>query len=137
MAAHYEGACKLYTGPFLPEDLYANWSFVQREQLSQTNLAMCSALAEYYIDAGRYEDAIKWATTILKEDHCDEAAHRQLMRTYATQGRRSEALQQFRRCERSLAEELSVQPMSETMSLFQAILNNEHLSEDRTRIERK
>lgn len=137
MAAHYEGACKLYTRPFLPEDLYATWSFVQREQLSQAYLVMCSALAKHSIDTGRYEDAIKWATAILKEDHCDEAAHRQLIRAYAAQGSRSEALRQYQRCERILAEELGVQPMPETVSLFQAILNNEKLPEEGTRIERK
>src|SRR5438270_12027046 len=29
--AHYEKACHLYTGPFIPEDKYADWSFLQRE----------------------------------------------------------------------------------------------------------
>ncbi len=137
MAAHYERACKLYTGPFLPEDLYASWSFVQREQLSRAYLVMCSALAEHCIDTGRYENAIQWATAILKEDHCDEAAHRQLLQAYAAQGCRSEALRQYQRCERILAKELGVQPMSETVSLFQEILNNEKLPEDGTKIERK
>jgi DNA-binding SARP family transcriptional activator/transposase len=135
MAASYENACKLYTGPFLPEDMYVNWSFVQREQLSQTYLVMCSALAEHYIDVGRYKEAIKWATAILKEDRCDEAAHRQLMRAYAAQSFRSEALRQYRQCERILTDELSVQPMPETMSLFQAILNNKKLPENGTKIE--
>ena len=137
MAAHYESACKLYTGSFLPEDLYADWSFVQREQLSQAYLVMCSALAEHSIDTGRYEDATKWAAAILKENRCDEAAHRQLMRAYTAQGRRSEALRQYRRCVRILTEELGMQPMFKTMSLFQTILNNENFPEDGTRIERK
>ncbi len=105
--------------------------------LSQAYLVMCSALAEHYIDTGRYEDATKWATAILKENRCDEAAHRQLIRAYAAQGRRSEALRQYRRCVRILTEELGVQPMFKTMSLFQAILNNENFPEDGTRIERK
>src|SRR5207247_7113872 len=39
--ALYEKACSLYTGPFLPEDLYADWSFLQREHLNRVYLAMC------------------------------------------------------------------------------------------------
>ncbi len=128
MAVYYERACDLYTGPFLFEDLYVDWSFMQREQLNQVYLAMCSMLAEYYLEACRYEDATRWTIAILKENRCDEAAHRQLMRIYAAQGRRSEALRQYQLCERILAEELSVHPMPKTMSLFQAILNNKNFS---------
>ncbi len=127
IAVYYERACDLYTGPFLSEDLYADWSFIRRGQLSQVYLTMCTALAEYYLEAGRYEHAMRWIGAILKENRCDEAAHRQLMRAYAAQGRRSDALRQYQLCARILAEELGAQPMPETISLFQAILNNENL----------
>ncbi len=118
----YERACQLYTGPFLVEDLYADWSFPRREQLHQIYLAMCRALAIYYTETNRYEDARKWTSAILKEDHCDEEAHRQLIRIYSAEGRRSEALRQFQRCERILAEELGVSPMPETVQLLQTLL---------------
>lgn len=133
MAAYYERACDLYTGPFLSEDLYADWSFIRRGQLSQIYLTMCNALAEYYLEAGHYENTMRWTGAILKENRCDEVAHRQLIRAYAAQGRRSEALRQYQLCARILAEELGAQPMPETISLFQAILNNENLSKDGTK----
>jgi DNA-binding SARP family transcriptional activator len=124
-AAFYERACSLYTGPFLSEDRYADWSFLEREQLNQIYLAMCHELADYYLKIKRYEDATKWATQILKENQCDEAAHRQLICIYIDQGRRSEALQQYRRCERLLREELGAQPLAETVLLIQALLIND------------
>jgi DNA-binding SARP family transcriptional activator len=133
MAAYYERACDLYTGPFLSEDVYADWSFLQRRHLSQVYLSMCNALADYYLEAGRYEQAMRWSGAILKENRCDEVAHRQLMRAYAAQGRRSEALRQYQLCARILDEELGAQPLPETISLFQAILNNEHVAQDRTK----
>ena len=136
-AMYYERACDFYTGPFLSEDLYADWSFMQREQLNQMYVAMCHALAEYYQQADLYEDAMRWIGAVLKENSCDEVAHRQLIQVYVAQGRRSEALRQYQLCERILAEELGVQPMLETTSLFRAILKNENLPEDGTRIERK
>lgn len=121
-AAFYERACSLYAGPFLVEDMYADWSFLQREQLSQIYLAMCRELADYYLKIKCYEDATKWATQTLKENHCDEGAHRQLINIYFAQGRRSEALQQYRRCEHILREELGAQPLAETALLIQAFL---------------
>jgi DNA-binding SARP family transcriptional activator len=59
-------------------------------------------------------------------------AHRQLMLAYIAQGRRSDALRQYQLCARILAEELGAQQMPETITMFQAILNNEHVPQDRT-----
>jgi DNA-binding SARP family transcriptional activator len=123
--ALYERACSLYTDPFLTEDIYADWSFLLREQLSQTYLVMCTELAGYYLNSKHYEESAKWAMAILKENRCDEAAHRYLMQVYAAQGRRSEALQQYQRCARILREELGVVPLPETTHLFQMMLTNE------------
>jgi DNA-binding SARP family transcriptional activator len=123
--ALFEQACHLYTGPFLPEDKYADWSVLQREHLSRVYIDMCKALTDHYLKGKRYEDAEKWATAVLKEDRCDEAAHRQLMNIYAVQGRRSDALQQFQRCERILREELAVQPFPETVQIVQMLLNGD------------
>jgi len=117
----YESACRLYTDPFLVEDRYADWSFTRREQLSQIYLAMCRTLANSYLEAGRYGDAAKWAGEVLKEDRCDEEAHRQLIRIYAIQGRRGEALRQYQRCKRILVEELEILPALETVNLLQAL----------------
>ena len=123
----YERACRLYSGPFLTEDTYADWSFLQRERLSRIYLAMCGALSDYYLSEKRYEDATRWATAILHENRCEEAAHRQLIQIYAAQGHRSEALQQYHRCEHTLRQELGVQPLPETIRLFQSLLTNEPL----------
>ncbi len=131
-AAFYERACRLYTGPFLLEDLYADWSFLQREELSQMYLAMCGVLTEHYLEIKSYEEAAKWAVAILKENRCDEAAHRQLMQIYAVQDRRSEAMQQYQHCERVLRQELGVQPLPETVQLFQALLRGETIPTNKT-----
>jgi DNA-binding SARP family transcriptional activator len=123
--ASFERACRLYTGPFLSEDRYADWSFSQREQLAQIYITMCRVLADHYLHAKHYEDAAKWAQIVLKENRCDEAAHRLLMQVYAAQGYRFEVLQQYQSCERILYEELGVSPLPETTHLLQTLLSNE------------
>jgi DNA-binding SARP family transcriptional activator len=133
--ALYEKACSLYTSPFLLEDLYADWSSLQREHLNRIYLAMCRVLTSHYLKTKRYEDAAKWATAILKVNHSEEEAHRQLIQIYAAQGRRSEALQQYQRCERLLREELGVAPLPETTHLFQKLLTSEPSSTDTVKIQ--
>ncbi len=118
----YEQACQLYSGPFLVEDLYADWPVVRREQFNQCFVTMCRALTGHYLNTGRYEEAEQWARATLKENRCDEEAHRQLIHIYIVQGRRSEAIRQYQSCERILAEELGVPPMAETVATIHSIL---------------
>lgn len=125
---HYEAACRLYTGPFLVEDLYADWAVVRREQLTQAHLKMCAALAAHELHAGRYDLAAEWAAIILDENACDEAAYRQLILAHAAAGRRGVAVQQFRRCERVLKEELGVPPMAETKAVFDVVRRGESVA---------
>lgn len=121
----FEKACHLYSGPFLTEDIYADWSSLQREHFCRLYIDMCRILSEHYLKVQKYEEAEEWANAILKENRCDELAHRQLMYIYASQGRRSEVFQQYQRCERILSEELAVSPLPETTHLVQMLLNGD------------
>jgi DNA-binding SARP family transcriptional activator len=124
-ASYYERACSLYTRPFLMEDLYADWSFPRREQLRQIRREMCSALATHYLEIRSYEQASRWGALIIEENRCDEAAYQQLMHIYALEGRRNDALQMYQRCQQVLLQELGMQPMPETVALYQAIISGE------------
>src|SRR5262249_41383870 len=126
VAVHcYERACKLYTGPFLPEDLYAEWPFLVREELNKAYLSMCRKLATYYLASGNYEATLTWAQAMLTIDRCEEDAYRFLIRAYAASGRRTEALRRYQQCQQALAEELGVSPMQETQLVLQTILHGE------------
>lgn len=141
MLSSYEKACHLYRGPFMAEDLYADWTFVRRDQLSQKFVSMCHTLIAYYLSAGRHEDAIQWANALLEENRCDEEAYRQLMQAYMAGGQRGEALRQFRRCEEVLHHELGTTPMPETITLLQSIALGQSDSSlengNRAKVERK
>lgn len=115
----YERACRLYTGPFLIEDLYADWSSLQRERICHSYISMCSVLAQHYFQARCYEGAESWAMAILKEDRCNETAYRLLIQLYVAQGRRHDAQQQYRICEQVLLQELGVRPLPETRTALE------------------
>jgi DNA-binding SARP family transcriptional activator len=122
--AWFERAYQLYRGPLLPEDIYSDWSYVLREQCALAYLAMANDLTAHYMVSRRYEDALRSAHAVLKENRCDETAHRHLILIYSAQGRRSEALQQYQRCELVLREELGVKPMPETDLVVQTLLSD-------------
>jgi DNA-binding SARP family transcriptional activator len=124
---YYERACSLYKRPFMLEDLYANWSFQRREYLRQVHITMCHALVLHYIKNQLYEQATHWANEILEENHCDEEAHQHLIRIYALRGRRHDALRQYQLCQKVLQEEMSVDPMPDTVNLFQSIMRGDIL----------
>jgi LuxR family maltose regulon positive regulatory protein len=86
---------------------------------------MCTALVEHYLAAHTYSKAAHWATVIIEENRCDEVAYRLLMKAYALDGRRGDALRQFQRCQEVMRAELGMQPVSETKALYQAIVNGE------------
>jgi DNA-binding SARP family transcriptional activator len=119
---HYQAACDLYSGPFLREDVYADWSQLRREQITQAYLMMCNALATAALRDERHDDAARWAMAALGEDRCNEAAYRQLIRARAAAGRRVDALRQYQQCVQALADELGVQPLPETTALFHALI---------------
>lgn len=123
--ASYEKACALYTRPFLLEDLYADWSYTQREHLSNIYLNMCYALSSYYLDSRDFDQASHWATVILDTNPCDEEAYRILMRIYTSKGQRAHALRVYHRCTQVLRDELCLQPMPETTDLYRAIVHGE------------
>ena len=116
------------------EDIYADWSSLQREQLSNIYLSMCRVLADHNVQIKRYEDATRWVTAILAENRCDETAHQQHIRIYAAQGRRHESLQQYQRCERLLRDELGVEPLPETLLLLQHLLATEDSNKSKEKI---
>jgi two-component SAPR family response regulator len=64
-AAEYEKAMHLYRGDYLVEDLYEDWTMVERERLSNAHVDMLGRLAEYYIETGRYQEGIRACYRIL------------------------------------------------------------------------
>lgn len=125
--ARLEEAAALYRGPFLEGFLlpgsapFEDWLFWTREQLQHTMIAALRRLVRLYLLAGRYEDAQAAARQQVQLEPLDEEAHRQLIAVLAMDGQRSAALRQFEICRRRLAQELSVEPMPETIALAEAI----------------
>ncbi|MGH3147659.1 MAG: AfsR/SARP family transcriptional regulator [Rubrobacter sp.] len=124
-AAEYEGAVALYGGDYLVEDLYEDWTMVERERLSNAYVDMLGRLADHYMQSERPQESIGACYRVLEKDRCHEDSHRLLMRCYAGLGLRGRALRQYRLCEEVLEREYGVEPSPETQILYEGLLRDE------------
>jgi two-component SAPR family response regulator len=124
-AAEYEKAIELYRGDYLVEDLYEDWTMVERERLANAYVDMLGRLAIHYMEAGQYQEAIRASYRLLEKDRCHEDSYRVLMRCYVSLGLRGRALRQYRLCEKVLLQEYGTAPSSETQSLCRNLVRDE------------
>lgn len=122
-----EQATALYRGDFLqhfvlPEsEPFAEWVMLKREGLQRAALGALFQLAEHYAQQANYERSRQYAWRQIELDPPREEAHRQLMWVLALGGRRSEALEQYERCRRILADAVDTEPAQETTALYEQI----------------
>ena len=122
---HYEKAIELYRGDYLIEDLYEDWTMVERERLSNAYMDMLGRLALYYMEVGQHQESIQACYRVLEKDRCHEDSFRLLMRCYVKLGLRGRALRQYRLCEKILRQEYGTAPSPETHALFDSLLRDE------------
>ena len=124
-AAEYEGAVELYRGDYLVEDLYEDWTMVERERLANAYADMLNRLAVHYMERGQLRASARACYRVLEKDRCHEDSYRLLMRCYARLGMRGRALRQYRLCEKILAQEYDTAPSPETRSLYSSLWEDE------------
>ena len=119
--AAFRTAIQLYGGPYLPDNLYEDWTVVERERLSMLFNEAAIRLGALLLEEGLAHEAIGLAWRVLENDRAHEEAYRLLMRAHASLGERSTALRLYARCVAMLQEELGVEPLPETTALYSAL----------------
>ncbi len=122
-----EGALALYRGPFLEgftidSAPFESWLATTREALRLEAVRTARALAWARADMGDVAAAAAATRRWLELDPWEETAHRTLMRLLQLQGQRTAALAQYDVCRRILAQELGLEPETETTRQYEAIL---------------
>ena len=93
-AAEYEKAIKLYRGDYLIEDLYDDWTMIERERLSHIYNSILSSLADYYTHVQLYHESIQICYRLLQRDRYNEKAYAILEESYKGLGLHERALRQ-------------------------------------------
>lgn len=110
-----------YKGPFLSHEKDQIWSFTYRERIQLRMLRCLSALANYYNQNSRVDNAIAICETILKIDQLHEPTYQQLLRIYLHAGRFVEAATTYERCRKIFTKILGVMPSTDTTALYNQI----------------
>ena len=107
------------------EDILAgfteDWALRARELHRRTLLNALGRLMQLSALAQDYAAAIGYGQDILDRDALREDVHRELMRFFLLNGQRARALQQFETCRSALRRELAIEPMRETLAVYQRI----------------
>jgi DNA-binding SARP family transcriptional activator len=114
----YRTALDLYGGELLPEDRYEDWTAARRESLRETYLALFVESAELQAGAGDVPGAIATLQRAVVADPLHEVANRALMRLFANDGRRQQALAQYAQLREALRRELEADPDPESRGLY-------------------
>ncbi len=121
----FDEARRMYRGDYMAEDIYDDTFALQRERLREICLEMLAGMAECHAACGRYGEAVQVCRNALVHDPCRENVHRALMSHLVRLGHTDAAVAQYHLCERVLARELEVEPMSETRRLYRRILEED------------
>jgi predicted ATPase/DNA-binding SARP family transcriptional activator/DNA-binding CsgD family transcriptional regulator len=122
VTAAYRLTRDLYTGDLLPEDRYERWAEDRRQGLRVVYFALLVELAALYEEQEQPGLAIEALQKVIANERTHEEAHSRLMRLYAMEGRRQEALLQYRRLQQVLSEHLETEPDAASRCLYEEIL---------------
>jgi DNA-binding SARP family transcriptional activator len=123
-ADYYDQVASMYSGDFISDELYEDWSTLERENLKEIFLVALEKSSESRLQTGNLEEVISICKAILERDNCREEIYRRLMCCYQKTGRRDKALCVYRQCIRSLKDELDVEPSAATIELYRRIKAN-------------
>lgn len=121
----YERAADLYRDDYLIEDLYEDWTTIERERLSGAYVNVLDRLSDYYLDDGQLQKSAETCYRILRKDPYHEESYRRLMRCYSRLGLRSRAAQQYELCRRMLGHLYGMVPDENTRNLHGRVLRGE------------
>src|SRR3954451_7441163 len=125
----YGAALALYGGELLCEDRYESWASSRREAVREAQLGLLLEFSARLAEDGDIAAAIETLEQAVVVDPLHEAAHRALMRMFAADGRRQQALGQYHLLREALRCELEAEPDPQTARLYRALLRGEIDSE--------
>jgi DNA-binding SARP family transcriptional activator len=115
-----EEAVAMYRGDLLQE-VYDDWCVYERDRLRGLALDALFRVMGYHLHRRNWGAALEHGQRLLDADPLNEPVHAALMRCHFGSGNRAAALRQYAVCLRLLREELDVEPMPETVAVYERI----------------
>ncbi len=110
---------RLYGGPFLPEDIYEDWSRPIRDETAERFVGAARRLAEAAFASSQFDRASDLARRIVAVDAFDEPAHELLVRSLVANDMVGQARLAHQAWADAMAEiDIPVQPFDEVSKGF-------------------
>lgn len=117
----YKEALDLYHGEYL-DNLYYDWILPERRRLNEVYFTALRSAAELYERSGSYAQALALVRRGLEIDFLMEDFQCLSMKYLARIGDRTALVRQFQTLKSVLHDELAVEPLPSTLSLYQLLL---------------
>lgn len=104
---------------------FNEWAFSVSEELKRKLSYTLTTLSADYCSLGHADQAIPYARRLVALDPLNEASHRQLIEAYMQAGQKNVALKQYQTLEKTLRQELNLDPQPETRDLYKKIRKGE------------
>lgn len=109
---------QLYRGPYL-EGCYQDWADTQRNQLEVRVLQALVSCLPGLAQAGKPDELLETSLFATGIDPCLQEAHGAAMQAYLALGRPEQAIRHFQWAEKSLSQELGVEPSLALLEQYQ------------------
>lgn len=121
-------AVQNYGGPFLERahddsSAFEDWLSQTRDELHTAWQDAAMHVARQHLAEGRYKEAVDLLQAILRYDFLAEEVVQTCMKAQALAGQKTAALQTFTTFKKQLRDELEMEPLEETVKLFEEISN--------------
>jgi len=110
------GSIDALSADLLP-DWYDDWVVLEAEDWRQLRLHGLEALAQRFIDKGRFGEATSAALAAVRADPLRESPRAMLIRAHLAEGNQSEAIREFDRYRDQLRAELGLEPTARLLAL--------------------
>jgi len=118
----YTGAMEIYEGDFLPEEVYAPWANMKREELRQRYIDLLNRVCGLHEKQGALKKATECCRKVIAVDPLMEESYQKLMALYFNRNMFNEALRVYEECKKVLKTELKTSPDAVTTSLYEKIV---------------
>ena len=119
----YMAAIALYRGDYL-EEFYSDWCFMKRQELRERYINALVSLGDFYAGRGEHMRSIEVFKKALAKDNYREDIHQRVIRAYSALGDRAAAIKHYQECVNILQEELGLDPMPETVALYEEMISS-------------
>jgi DNA-binding SARP family transcriptional activator len=126
---NYERLIDLYRGDLLPGDVYDDWFSSARDRYRQE---FCDAMLTAHrllTEVGDHPGALRMVRRGIVTDPWREDLYQAALRSHISSGQRSAAIDTYLSCRAHLADQLGLDPSTETMHLYEQVLAMEERSD--------